>query len=60
MGYRLTENKGQPSYGITSYVADSASDVENLPTSVAPGSTCIVVATSDVYMLNTQGAWVLL
>ena len=60
MGFRLTENKGQQVYGIVSYVADTATDVENLPINVAPGSTCIVAATSDVYILNTQKTWVLL
>ena len=46
---------------ITEFVADTEADVQNLPTDlnkVYPGSTCIVVATSEVYMLNSSGAWV--
>lgn len=42
---------------ITEYVADTNADVINLPTNSAPGSTCIVIETSDVYMLNNKKEW---
>ncbi len=42
--------------------ADSASDVANLPTfaeahNLKPGSNCLVIATSDVYMMQSDGTW---
>lgn len=46
---------------VTEFVADTEDDIATLPTSVDkvyPGSTCIVTATANVYMLNNQGQWV--
>ena len=52
----LSEN-GKPAYGICEYVCDSADDVESLPK--APmGSTAFVIATGDVYMINSSKEWV--
>lgn len=42
---------------VVEYVADKESDIKNLPTHVAPGSTCIVVESSSVYMLNNNKEW---
>lgn len=42
---------------VTEYVADTEADVANLPTNNAPGSTCIIIETSDVYMLNNKKEW---
>lgn len=42
------------------FYADTVSDVANLPTEeseVAIGSTCLVIATGDVYMLNSSRTW---
>ena len=42
------------------FYADTASDVANLPTAeseVAIGSACLVIATGDVYMLNSSRTW---
>ena len=42
------------------FVADAAADVANLPTTedeVAVGSSCLVIATGDVYILNSQRSW---
>ena len=46
---------------VTEFVADTEDDIKDLPTDISkvfPGSTCIVVATSDVYMLNNNQEWV--
>ena len=49
-------------YGeVCEFVADSTSDIQNLPTNVGVGSTCIVVGDgsgSSAYMLNNQHEWV--
>jgi hypothetical protein len=42
---------------VTEYVADTEADVANLPTTVTPGSTCIVIETGSVYMLNNSKEW---
>ena len=42
------------------YVADTTSDVNNLPTDVGVGSTCVVVGDGSgcsVYMLNNNQQW---
>lgn len=45
---------------VTELVADTAADVSNLPVQpeVATGSTCFVIATGDVYMLNSLESWI--
>ena len=58
------------------FIADDTEDIQDLPTSsregkkydvdssvddkVAAGSTCLVISTSDVYMLNSNDEWKLL
>lgn len=42
---------------VTEYVADTETDIVNLPTNSAPGSTCLVIETSNVYMLNNKKEW---
>ena len=42
---------------VTEYVADTPADLADLPTNNAPGSTCIVISTSEVYMLNNNKEW---
>lgn len=44
---------------INEYVADTPDDIKDLPTKkIQPGSICIVVSTSQVYMLNGEKEWV--
>jgi hypothetical protein len=49
-------------YGeVCEFVADTDSDVQNLPTNVGVGSTCIVVGDGSgaiAYMLNNNKEWV--
>lgn len=50
---------------LIDYIADTTSDVANLPNGTneelrkdaAPGSTALIAATGDVYVLNTQHEW---
>lgn len=39
------------------FVLDTENDVKNLPTAL-PGSTALVVASGNVYMVNASGKWV--
>lgn len=43
---------------VVHLVADTESDIATLPTNYTPGSTCEVVATSNVYKLNNQHQWI--
>lgn len=59
--FRIIKQNDDVQKNIKEFVADTEADVADLPTSsneVDPGSTCIVVATSNVYMLNNQKEWV--
>ena len=47
-----------------SFFADEEADVANLPTSdedypngIAPGSDCMVIESSNVYILGSDGTW---
>lgn len=59
MAINITKSSDSTSAYVTEFVADAASDVSNLPVQpeVATGSTCFVIATGDVYMLNSAGSW---
>lgn len=50
---------------VEEFVADKESDIETLSkeynlNTCAPGSTCIVIETSNVYMMNSEGKWELI
>lgn len=57
MGYSLIKQDNDVAYNIREFMCDSPSDLVNLPTDAAPGSTCIVISSSTVYMLNTNKEW---
>lgn len=68
-----TSPKQTPRGEQKAFFADAVSDVSNLPTSIAlgvkqgddeesckcvlPGSSCLVIATSEVYILNSSNVW---
>lgn len=50
---------------VAELTCDNATDVSNLPTyatrnNLAMGSTCLCIATSDVYAMKSDGTWVVL
>ena len=46
---------------VTELVADTDADVKDIQVDLyEPGTTCIVIENSSVYMLNTQKEWKLL
>lgn len=55
-----TTRSGKNTYGVNSYVADTESDVSSLPINCGPGSSCLVVATGNIYILNSTKQWILL
>lgn len=59
--FKITKNGNTSSSCVVDILADSNADIANLPTKasagIEAGSTCIVVATSEVYILNNQDEW---
>ena len=58
--YSITAQSGHTAAYVTSYVVDTESDVSTLPTDVGIGSDCIVIETSNVYILGNDKEWKLL
>ena len=58
--YRLYKQNDDIQAYVTEFVADTDDDIKDLPTSVYHGSVCIVVASSNVYILNAYSKWILL
>lgn len=56
--YRLYKQNDDVAAYVSEFVADSANDIQNLPTNVYPGSTCLITSTSDVYILSAQKQWI--
>lgn len=58
MAYSQVRSSDKSDKGVVELVADEFNDITTLPTYYTPGSTCIVVASSQVFMLNNQQQWV--
>lgn len=54
----MGSSSGNVVKNLNEYMCDSVEDIKDLPTDVAPGSTAIVIATAQVFMLNNQKEWV--
>jgi len=56
----LYSHNGKLGYGIKKYIVDDASGIEELPTdgSVSVGSSCLVIATGDLYIMNSEHKWI--
>ena len=56
--FRIYKQNDNTQPYVTEYIADTDSDVAELPTDVYPGSTCIVADSTNVYILNTSKQWI--
>lgn len=54
---KLIANNGKPVYGVCEYACDSPDDIKELP-SCEMGSTCIIISTGELYMMNSNNEWV--
>lgn len=52
------KSKDTTSPNVVELIADTASDIDSLPTYYSPGSTCIVTEGSRVFILNNNKEWV--
>lgn len=57
MAYSSYQNSDNIVPYYVALVADYLSDVETLPTEVAPGSTCLVIEDSSLWILGNDEVW---
>ena len=55
--YNITANDGDVAHGIKEFACDTVEDLATLP-QCKMGSTAFVIATSEIYMINSKGEWV--
>lgn len=55
--YSKTKSGSKEAPYVVELVADTQDDIEKLPTHYAPGSTCVVIEGSRVFMLNNEHEW---
>lgn len=60
MAYSSIKQGSKDAPYIAELVVNSEADIDTIPTHYAPGSTCIVIESSNVYMLNLDKEWKLL
>lgn len=53
----ITSQRGEVEAYVMELVADVEADVETITIDCAPGSTCFVIETSNVYMLGNDKKW---
>lgn len=56
--YKMTSRNGEVVYDVKEFVCDTPEDIAMLPRNCSMGSTCVVISTSEVYMMNSKGEWV--
>ena len=52
-----TSQNGDVQYNIVELIADTSADIVDLPKNCAPGSTCLVIEDSSVYMFGGDLEW---
>ena len=55
--YRIIANGEDVQQTVVEIVADTLADIETLPTMFSPGSDCIVLEDSSVWMLGNDKVW---
>jgi len=55
--YKIYKNGDTTTAHVQEYVADTPADIAELPTDMEPGSTCLVISNSAVYMLGNDKQW---
>ena len=51
--YKMTSRNGEVVYDVREFVCDTPEDIAMLPRNCSMGSTCVVISTSEVYMMNS-------
>ena len=56
--YNIREQSGKVYTYVSELACDTVADLQTIPQNVAPGSVAIIIATSQVFMKNSEGTWV--
>jgi hypothetical protein len=55
--YNITANDGDIAHGVKEFACDTVEDLKSLP-ECSMGSTAIIIATAEVYMMGSEKEWV--
>jgi hypothetical protein len=55
--YSITKNSDISQPYVCEIVADTRADIEEIPADFAPGSTCVVLEDTSVWMLGNDAIW---
>ena len=57
--YSILSNSGRRVYGVKHYMVETLADIDAIPllATVAPGSTALVAATQEKYILTKERVW---
>lgn len=55
--FKVYKNSDTTTSYVVEIVADTIDDIEDLPTNFTPGSDCIVLEDSSVWMLGNDEVW---
>lgn len=58
MGFAIVSSNGNVAHNLMEYCADTEADIAKLPINGTIGSTCTVIDTAQVYVLNSLKRWV--
>lgn len=50
--------KNGPTQGLKTFICDKEEDIENLPTNIKMGCMAYIIATGNVYIINSEGEWI--
>jgi hypothetical protein len=56
--YSLFANDDDILYGVQKFVLDTVEDIESLPKTVKAGSSALIIASSELYVMNHSKEWV--
>lgn len=51
-------SSGEATYNIKELVCDNTDDIKDLPDGYPMGSSAFVIATGQIFMVNSSGEWV--
>lgn len=57
MAYKVYKNSDTTAAYVVEIVADKAEDIETLPTEFTPGSTCLCIEDSSVWVFGNDKEW---
>ena len=58
MSYALYANDDNIVYGVKKFVVDKEEDIKELPISITPGSSALILSSSTFYVLGNMHQWI--